>query len=426
MLADENRLQQVLFNLVENAVKFTPSGEITVRAAVRGQAAEITVRDTGIGIPAGKLTSIFDPYVQAHVTDTSFRGTGLGLSITKRLIEMHGGAIRVESAVGEGSRFIFTLPCGEKTAVPEKNAGTDTRRAEEEPAVADTAPLCAGTILIVDDEPVNLRVLESHLAANGYRVFKAYSGAEALGLIRPDRFDLVILDVMLPEISGYEVCRTIRAEYTLAELPVLIVTVKNKTDDIVMALECGANDYLAKPFDSKELIARVNTLIMMKVSLREAVDSQKSLLLSQIKPHFLYNVLSTIMGLCVSEPERAYALLEEFSTFLRSRFRFDVSSRLVPLGDEVDAIKSYLKIEKARFGERLKFDVRIDSEREVLLPPLILQTLVENAVKHGICRKKNGGKIEVSAVGEGDAVRISVTDNGAGMSAERLRETFEA
>lgn len=422
--ADEHRLQQILFNLVENAVKFTPSGQITVGAAVRGQVAEITVRDTGIGIPAGELAAIFDPYVQAHVTDTSFRGTGLGLSITKRLIEMHGGEIRVESAVGEGSRFIFTLPCGEKTPVPEKDAGTDA--AEEAPVAAADAPRHAGTILIADDEPVNLRVLESQLTARGYRVVKAYSGAEALRLIRPDRFDLVILDVMLPELSGYEVCRTIRSEYTLAELPVLIVTVKNKTDDIVMALECGANDYLAKPFDSKELIARVNTLIMMKVSLREAVDSQKSLLLSQIKPHFLYNVLSTIMGLCVSEPERAYALLDEFSTFLRSRFRFDVSRRLVPLGDELDAVKSYLKIERARFGERLQFNVRVDSEREILVPPLILQTLVENAVKHGICRKKHGGKIEVAAVGEGDFVRITVTDNGAGMTAERLRETFEA
>jgi len=422
--ADEHRLQQILFNLVENAVKFTPSGQITVSAAVKGQVAEITVRDTGIGIPAGELAAIFDPYVQAHVTDTSFRGTGLGLSITKKLIEMHGGEIRVESTVGEGSRFIFTLLCGEKTPVPEKDAGTDA--AEEAPVPTADAPRHAGTILIADDEPVNLRVLESQLTARGYRVVKAYSGAEALRLIRPDRFDLVILDVMLPELSGYEVCRKIRSEYTLAELPVLIVTVKNKTDDIVMALECGANDYLAKPFDSKELIARVNTLIMMKVSLREAVDSQKSLLLSQIKPHFLYNVLSTIMGLCVSEPERAYALLDEFSTFLRSRFRFDVSRRLVPLGDELDAVKSYLKIERARFGERLQFNVRVDSEREILVPPLILQTLVENAVKHGICRKKHGGKIEVAAVGEGDFVRITVTDNGAGMTAERLRETFEA
>lgn len=424
--ADENRLQQILFNLVENAVKFTPSGQITVSAAVRGQAAEITVRDTGIGIPEGKLAAIFEPYVQAHVADTSFRGTGLGLSITKRLIEMHQGAIRVESAVGEGSRFIFTLPCGEPTAVPEKGDAEGSGRAEDEPAAADISPRHAGTILIVDDEPVNLRVLESQLTAKGYWVVRAYSGQEALEQIRPDRFDLVILDVMLPEVSGYDVCRTIRANYTLAELPVLIVTVKNKTDDIVMALECGANDYLAKPFDSKELIARVNTLIMMKVSLREAVDSQKSLLLTQIKPHFLYNVLSTVMGLCVSEPERAYALLDEFSTFLRSRFRFDVTRRLVPLGDEMDAVKSYLKIEKARFGERLKFDVRVDSEREVLVPPLILQTLVENAVKHGICRKKHGGRIEVAANDEGDFVRIGVTDNGAGMSAERLRETLEA
>lgn len=423
--ADGNRLQQILFNLVENAVKFTPSGQITVSAVARGQAAEIAVRDTGIGIPAGKLASIFDPYVQAHVADTSFRGTGLGLSITKRLIEMHQGAIRVESTVGAGSRFVFTLPCGAPTAVPAKTAAKAAGPAEETP-VADSVPRHAGTVLIVDDEPVNLRVLESQLTARGYRVVRAYSGQEALAQIRPDRFDLVILDVMLPEVSGYDVCRTIRASYTLAELPVLIVTVKNKPDDIVMALESGANDYLAKPFDSKELIARVNTLIMMKVSLREAVESQKSLLLTQIKPHFLYNVLSTIMGLCVSEPERAYALLDEFSTFLRSRFRFDVTRRLVPLGDELDAVKSYLKIEKARFGERLKFDVRVDTERAVLVPPLILQTLVENAVKHGICRKKHGGRIEVAATSEGDSVRISVTDNGAGMSAERLRETLEA
>jgi signal transduction histidine kinase/CheY-like chemotaxis protein/class 3 adenylate cyclase/ligand-binding sensor domain-containing protein len=271
-LADENRLQQILQNLIANAVKFTEKGRVYVDAMQLDGMILIGVADTGIGIPKEKQEAIFREFEQADGSiEREFGGTGLGLSITKYLVELHGGMISVVSEPGKGSTFSFTLPLykGEVPVNPGNAALKNSKIEKEEVAHAPMAKTEVKTnganetghhILVVDDEPVNLKVLKNHLEREGYRVTLAHDGYEALQLIDSNGpFQLILLDVMMPRMSGYEVCQKLREKHTLAELPVIMVTAKNQIQDLVESLRTGANDYIAKPFSRDELLSRVKT-----------------------------------------------------------------------------------------------------------------------------------------------------------------------
>ena len=274
--ADENRLQQIMLNLVGNAVKFTEAGSVRVSAARDAEDPTrivVSVTDTGRGVPPDDAARIFESFEQGSLTASRSGGTGLGLAITKKLVELHGGRIWLESSPGGGSRFSFTITAAD-TAVEKKPEVfidafelrgltlEEIRRAS--PASAEGT--AGKTVLIVDDEPVNLQVILNLLILEGYDVVAATNGREALERIRTARPDLVILDVMLPEISGYEVCRAIRNEESLSDLPVLMLTARNRPGDVITGLEAGANDYVTKPVDRQELIARVRALISLATS----------------------------------------------------------------------------------------------------------------------------------------------------------------
>ncbi|MDM8525284.1 ATP-binding protein [Desulfococcaceae bacterium HSG8] len=293
--ADEDRVQQILHNLVGNAVKFTDAGTVSVSAEVRDEYLAVTVSDTGIGIPEDSLGRIFKSFEQADgSTAREYGGTGLGLTVTRELVELHGGEIRAESEPGRGSRFTFTLPVSGDKAEPLRAAeilAGDTRVAgisaepadigdTGEPDIADIPPerLCDGgmcRILAVDDEPVNLQVLRNQLGSEYYSVTPASGGREALDAVESGQeFDLVLLDVMMPGMSGYEVCRHLRERYKPDELPVVMA--KDRVGDLVEGFEAGANDYLTKPFMKEELIARVSSHISMKdlaAQVRDLVDN---------------------------------------------------------------------------------------------------------------------------------------------------------
>ncbi|MCU0846408.1 MAG: SpoIIE family protein phosphatase [Spirochaetes bacterium] len=304
---DENRLQQVLFNLIGNAIKFTESGQIEVSSELikhrEKEYVSIHITDTGIGIPEDKLDEIFMPFTQADGSISRiYGGTGLGLSITKNLIELHGGTINVDSKPGKGSRFTFTLPMKndniEATEILLDSSGNDKlkismlevkKTEEERPShglditglgnIYDMEKKEISTILIVDDDPINLQVLENHLTLHNYSVIKSLSGHEALNKIEEGLVpDLIILDIMMPRISGYEVARILREKYSLFDLPIIMLTAKTQIADMITGLEAGANDYLSKPFDKRELLARVKTLITLKDAIKE---SQKLLSIEQ-------------------------------------------------------------------------------------------------------------------------------------------------
>jgi len=267
---DENRLQQIMYNLVGNAIKFTESGSVTVSAiALTDDLLEVTVSDTGIGIPPDKLTDIFQAFEQVDASiSREYGGTGLGLSITKQLVELHGGTIRVESELGKGSRFIFTLPISTQTISPTTDNSQEVVRVREETLppqllLSLTAPSNGEfTILVVDDEPINLQVVANHLSLQNYAIIQANNGMEALAKIQSGlRPDLILLDIMMPKMSGYEVCKKIREQFPANEMPIVMLTAKNQVSDLVEALSSGANDYLTKPVLKNELLARIKTHI---------------------------------------------------------------------------------------------------------------------------------------------------------------------
>ena len=272
--ADPNRLQQILYNLVGNAIKFTSEGRVTVSAGLRDEDwVEIRVADTGIGVPEEQQGRIFEAFQQGDAsTERPYGGAGIGLAVTRRLVGLHGGKITVQSTLGKGATFLFTLPLADPQKDYPPVEGKALSRLQggamvsEQPVNSPLGPSSStsgipneGSILIVDDEPVNRRVMANYLALAGYRVQEAENGAEALQQLNQERPDLILLDVMMPGMSGLEVCRRIRYDYNAQQLPVVFLTARSQVEDLVSGMLEGGNDYLTKPITREELQARVRT-----------------------------------------------------------------------------------------------------------------------------------------------------------------------
>jgi len=308
--ADENRVQQILYNLIGNAIKFTDTGTVEIAAnaislespqlldqessvtsqlqslIVRSKL-QITVSDTGIGIAEDKLERIFESFEQADgSTAREYGGTGLGLAVTKQLVELHGGEIQVSSELGIGSQFTFSLPISQTQYLDRNQLPSTVRQSlvsrtnERKLITNETAipsvnnPIYMNDkerqdnnqvkILIVDDEPVNIQVLANNLLLENYAIAEASNGKEALALLdRGYKPDLILLDIMMPRMTGYEVCEKIREKFTAIEVPIVMLTAKNQVSDLVQGFNAGANDFLTKPFVKNELLARIKTHIRL-------------------------------------------------------------------------------------------------------------------------------------------------------------------
>ena len=271
--ADENRLQQILYNLVGNAVKFTDKGKISVTAERRGDWIHISVRDTGIGVAPEKFDTIFSSFEQVSGEDNRrYSGTGLGLALTKRLVTLHGGEISVNSTLGEGSVFSFTLAVASQALsvssserLSPVNYGANFLNAGDKALAPVTHKVQPNQyslkVLVVDDEPVNCQVLINYLGVEHYDIHVAQSGADALALVEREQakpFDLVLLDVMMPQMSGYRVCEILRKQFSAQELPVIFLTAKKSVNDLVVGFNSGGNDFITKPVAKEELLARIS------------------------------------------------------------------------------------------------------------------------------------------------------------------------
>lgn len=430
---DMERLYQIFYNLVGNAQKFTSSGRIELGAALGEQQVQIWVEDTGCGIPADKLGSIFQPFYQVDAgLGRETGGTGLGLAITKNLVELHGGTIQVVSTEGQGSRFTFTLPIS-RTDLRERSMQPEPARqpAAYEVVVAMEEWLPTGSepeerryaVLAVDDDPTSLTALYHILELEGYYVKAVSSGEAALEELRHNgSYDLMVLDVMMPRMSGYEVLEQIRQRFEPVDMPVLLLTAKARPEDLLAGFEAGASDYLSKPFEAVELRARVKTLVQLKESVSMRLETEMSFLQAQIKPHFLYNSLSVIAALSTQEPQRAEQLLYDLSDYLRGSFQFDNYEGVTFLSSELATVRAYVSLEQARFRDTLHVVFDVDDEIDIPIPMLVVQPLVENAIRHGVSKKPGGGAVSLSVQrGSGNTV-ITVADNGVGMTEATWRE----
>lgn len=429
VLGDQERVRQILYNLIGNALQFTEEGRIEIRCAAEGDYASVSVSDTGIGIPEDRLQDIFEPYKQVRTTEA---GVGLGLNIAKQIVQLHGGEIRVRSALGEGSEFTFTLPLASGNSRPNANLAAEAAAPAAPQADFPAAPPTPWIIrsggspyklLIADDDPVNLKVLVDMLEPEGYGIVAVNGGAQVLEQLElhPD-IALIVLDIMMPGLSGYEVCRTVRNAHSLVELPVLMLTAAILPEDIVAAFQSGANDFLHKPLDASELRMRIRNLLTMKESAAKATVMELSFLQAQIKPHFIYNVLNSILSLSYSDIEKARKLIMDFSNFLRNSFVFAIGNGRVPLEQEIELVLSYIEIEKARYPGRFRFELLGEPMEDCAIPPFLIQPLVENAVRHGMSRMQGGGRIRVLIEKKDRFTFVRVSDNGTGMSQDKVEE----
>ncbi|HLO93889.1 MAG TPA: ATP-binding protein, partial [Burkholderiaceae bacterium] len=251
VLGDAGRLRQVLINLLGNAIKFTEQGSV-VLSLHPGRAGELTftIADTGIGIPAKKLGTIFEAFSQEDSSITRrYGGTGLGLTISARLVDAMQGRIWVESSPGEGSRFHVALPLMAESPDERPPMGMGSGEG------TDAEPAAAGTslrVLLVEDHPVNQRLAAQLLQRWGHRVTLADNGERALALLADDRFDLVLMDMMMPVLDGLEATRRYRATEQGARTPIVALTAKAMKGDRDRCLAAGMDDYLSKPLDLRE------------------------------------------------------------------------------------------------------------------------------------------------------------------------------
>ncbi len=260
VLGDATRLNQILVNLLANAVKFTSRGGITIETRARPAAdgrieLEFGVKDTGIGIPADRLDRLFQHFSQVDASTTRrFGGTGLGLAISKRLAELHGGRIWVESTPGQGSTFRFTIlaaPAETKAAVAPAPTGFDRNFAANRPA----------RILIADDNSMNLMVAEQLLRRLGYTPVTVDNGRAAVDRLRQEPFDLVLMDMEMPEMDGPTATTVIRRELPADRQPVIVaLTAHAISGDREHFLTHGMDEYLSKPMRLDQLVAMLSRL----------------------------------------------------------------------------------------------------------------------------------------------------------------------
>ncbi len=313
---DRDKLEKVFLNLLFNSIKFTPGGG-TITFGVQPVAEAglcFFVQDTGMGIPPDQLKHVFTRFWQAdNSAQRKYQGVGIGLALVKELVEAHQGTVGVQSEVGRGTRFTVTLPVLERGTEPETVAGAGPepavqpvaepaddsaaappdewlsrlyRRAELYPAMtslqatmrapADPARGGRPRLLVADDEPDMLRYLKSHLEEE-FQVLEAVDGRQAIELAQQYEPEVLVCDMMMPEVDGVEVCRALRQRHTTQHVPILLLTARADEETKLAALNAGASDFLTKPFSTVELRVRVRNLYESRRLQRELAWQNKKL-----------------------------------------------------------------------------------------------------------------------------------------------------
>lgn len=499
LLLDRDKLEKIVFNLVMNAVKFTPSGgTVEVGACVAGGELVLEVEDTGVGIEEAKLGQVFDRFWQVDTSATrKFQGAGLGLALVRSLTEAMGGTIGVASRVGHGTKFTIRMPveaAGADAAQPageeadnvvarlHRKAAFDTRRAQPPQAMPVVVPRIGVApggarprVLIADDEPDMRRFLALTLAE--VDLVEAEDGLQALELAKQHEPALVLLDHMMPEMDGVEVCRRLREHHALRETPIVILTARADERTKLDALAAGASDFLTKPFSSAELSLRIENQLMLSRVRRELAAANRELqaALDQLKEnevllirneklsalgqmsagiiHEINNPLNySRAGLHALETfqrglpaddraeygevladvregiERVAQIVTDLRRFTRDTGHYDDRVELRAVVDQAARLLGH------QLGDVIQLDARVPAEAVVrgnhnqLVQVLI--NLLQNSID-GIRERVGGeggpaGRIEVcSRLSDRGAWDLTVWDNGIGIPHDRLNKIFD-
>jgi signal transduction histidine kinase len=495
--ADGARLQQILTNLLGNAIKFTREGSVAVRAAREGDRVVVSIADTGVGIAAKDRERIFESFEQGDGSAARDQGgTGLGLAVTKELVELHGGRVSVTSEVGKGSVFSFDL----EASAPAEEGARVSHVTREDAAPASGSPrevhavtrltALEGhtlTVLVVDDEPVNREVLAQHLTARGFVPELLPGGREAVARLRDATRplpDLVLLDVMMPEVTGYDVLADVRPSLSADTLPILLLTAKAQESDLARGFSLGASDYLLKPLSFVELDARLAHHAKLVLATREGrrelearrrlqgelettesklADAQGLATLGTLVAgiaHDLRNPLQFVMAATEQLREATAAVatndaevreaareqieratewvetgaqkMDALSRAMRNQARTDHDRTVLVLAEAVD--EAWLLCRGRAAEAVVTFDV---SDASVYVDPVgfgqLVMNLLSNAAdalhEHGVRAGRpsaEGKRIHVVGRVDGDDLELAVHDNGPGVPEALRARVLEA
>jgi signal transduction histidine kinase/DNA-binding response OmpR family regulator len=301
VFVDVEKFERILFNLLSNAFKFTPRNgmiKVKIKKCQDESGVSISVSDTGFGISQDKIAFVFDRFYQAYDGDISTdEGTGIGLALAQEYIELHHGYIKVDSTEGQGSTFTVTFLLGKDHFKPDElkevnfkgiNQPDVSELSSGDPVGIDAKQIKDDTfssVLVVEDNR-DLRSYIKSILAENYSVIEASNGKEGLEIAQSYLPDLVISDVMMPEMNGYELCEKIKSEELTSHIPVILLTAKASKENKIEGLEIGADDFITKPFDHQELLVRIENIITQ----REKMKAKFSRLLGRIG---LENILET-------------------------------------------------------------------------------------------------------------------------------------
>lgn len=468
---DAHRLEIVLTNLVSNSIKFTPAGgRVTIRVRDLAAALRVEVTDTGPGIPPDDLDRVFERFFQVNPADRRREGgVGIGLALARELVELHGGRIFVESEPEISTTFTVDLPYGREHISPDvverrrefEPAASFKRRAEdqcapvEEPSTPPrAADLAMGTdppteqvffegarrprILLVEDHD-EVREFIKNLLEPGYDLITASDGQEAMDLVRSEGPDVVVSDVMMPVMSGTELCRAIKTDPRLHTTPVILLTARVGSEATLEAYSYGADDFVAKPFHPRVLIARIRAQLKLRALGIHLAQQEKLAAVGTLAAGILHEVRNPVNAIINA------------GKVLRSSMDAGSSSRelvevIVDGGQRIEAITSALETHarpaEAGFSEKCDPREGLDATFRLLMHKMdgvtvhrdyesarlarapagplnqIFLNLLDNALRSG------ADTLWVRVVDDGDAQRVSVSDNGPGVPPEDATRIF--
>jgi signal transduction histidine kinase/ligand-binding sensor domain-containing protein/DNA-binding response OmpR family regulator len=284
-LFDQDKLEKILFNLLSNAFKFTPDhGTVSVHTTLKdtyeGKDLIIAVRDTGIGIENHKLDKIFDRFFQDDLPKSMVnQGSGIGLALTKEFVKIHGGSIEVESQPGLGSCFTITLPIPEVV----HQHDLDHLNAVSELHPEDESELSKKPLLLLVEDNEDFRFYLKDNLKSDYRIIEAANGAAGCKSALESLPDLIVSDIMMPEMNGIELCKKIKSDQRVSHTPVILLTARSAEEQKVEGFQCGADDYITKPFNFEILVSRIKNLIVKREKLHKAFRTHLDIKASELQ-----------------------------------------------------------------------------------------------------------------------------------------------
>ncbi|WP_195264405.1 ATP-binding protein [Clostridium sp. 1001275B_160808_H3] len=425
---DENRLKQVFYNLIDILLIFTDRGCLTIELKSIDNKAIISIKNKELYIEDGEaIINSMKNINWSNRIYTDKKRSDIGLWVSSTIIALHGGEIKFSSTRKLGTEFLIVLPVINNIDKNKEDSNIyleESARSQKENINVNKGN--SHSILLLEANEINNKVINNSLKKEGYIVNNIESSEKLLDLMdKGIKNDLLIINAFLPNTSGYNLLRKIRSKYDSISLPILMIVDKAYPENISLALYLEATDVLVEPYDISELRARVHTLIQLKDSVSALVDSEMAFLKAQIKPHFIFNALSVISSLITRNPIKAKELLLDFSDYLRNSFDFSTGDNLVALSKEIELTKAYVAIEKERFKSRLKINFDIEEDIKIKIPSLIIQPIVENAIRHGVLNKLEGGNINIIIYKESKTLIINIKDDGIGMQEEKVRKIMD-